>query len=152
MPLTYQQLLKQISAKSKEDGESLQPPCSAKDLTDLQAQARKELGVELPSGYTEFLRQHDGLDWNGLVIFASKTVPIVGYKDRFIEGFIDWNLEFRDDDWKNQYVVFGDSGMDLYVFEPKRKKYSARDCVSLDQNESYKSFEEMITAALRQHL
>lgn len=152
MPPMYQQLLKQISAKSKEYGESLQPPCSAKELADLQVQARKELGIEIPSGYAEFLRQHDGLDWNGLVIFASRTVPIVGYKDRFIEGLVDWNLGFRDDDSKNEFVVVADSGMDLYVFEPRRKKYTARDCVSLDQNESYKSFEEMISAALRKHL
>ena len=152
MPLTYQQLLKQISAKSKEDGESLQPPCSAKDLTDLQAQARKELGIDIPSGYAEFLRQHDGFNWNGLLIFASKTVPIIGYTDKFIEGFVDWNLGFRSDEWKNEFVVFGDSGLDLYIYEPRKQKYSARDRISLDEAESYSSFEEMLTAAFRDHL
>ncbi len=152
MPLTYQHFLNQISAKHKEYGESLQPACSARELADLQLRARKELGIDIPPGYAEFLRQNDGFDWNGLVIFASKTVPIVGYTDRFIEGFVDWNLGFRSAEWKNEFVVFGDSGLDLYLYEPAKEKYSARDRVSLDEAESYSSFEEMISEALSKRL
>jgi hypothetical protein len=152
MPLKYQQLLNQFAAEAKKYGNSLQPACSAKDLTDLQARVRKELGAEIPPGYAEFLRQHDGLDWDGILLFASKTVPIAGYKDRFIEGLVEANLGYRSAGWKDQYVVVGDDGMDLYVFEPGPKKYSARDRVSLDKNESYPSFEEMLTALLREHL
>ena len=152
MALMYQQILDQISAQNRTYGERLQPACSVKDLADLQVQARKELGIDIPPGYAEFLRQHDGFDWNGLLIFASKTVPIIGYTDKFIEGFVDWNLGFRSDEWKNEFVVFGDSGLDLYIYEPRKQKYSARDRISLDEAESYSSFEEMLTAALRAHL
>jgi hypothetical protein len=42
--------------------------------------------------------------------------------------------------------------MDLYVFEPDVKKFSARDRVSLDQNETSPSFEKMISAALTNRL
>jgi len=152
MALIYQQVLNQILADAKKYGVRPQPACSAKDLADLQVQARKELGIDIPPGYAEFLRQHDGFDWNGLLIFASKTVPIIGYTDKFIEGFVDWNLGFRSAEWKNEFVVFGDSGLDLYIYEPRKKKYSARDRISLDEAESYSSFEEMLTAAFRDHL
>lgn len=152
MSLNYQQLMKQISVKAKKYGDSLQPPCSSQALADLQVRTQKELGTELPPGYSEFLRLHDGLDWNGLVIFASKTVPITGYKDRFIEGFVDANMGFRSSGWKKKFVVLGDNGMDLYVFEPDVKKFSARDRVSLDPNETYPSFEKMLSAALANRL
>jgi hypothetical protein len=150
--LIYQHFLDQISAKRKEYASSLQPACSAQDLADLQTRARKELNVEIPRSYTQFLRQLDGLNWNGLFIYASKTVPIVGYKDRFIDGFIDANLDFRGGGWENELILFGDSNLDLYVYDPSKKKYSARDRVSLDEAESYASFEQMLTEAFRKHL
>jgi len=152
MPLIYQQLIEQIAANRKEFGLSMQPPCSSKDLADLQVRVRKELGVEIPLGYVQLLCQHNGLSWNGLAIFASKTVPIVGYTDRFIEGLVDWNLDFRSAQWKNKFVVFGESDLDLYLYESGKNKFSARDRISLDEAESYASFEEMITEALRKHL
>ncbi|WP_309896228.1 YrhA family protein [Archangium sp.] len=152
MPLIYQQLMEQIAASRKEFGLSMQPPCNSKDLADLQVRARNELGAEIPPGYVQFLGQHNGLSWNGLVIFASKTVPIVGCADKYIEGLVDWNLDFRSAEWKNRFLVFGESDLDLYIYEPRKKKFSACDRISLDEAESYASFEEMITEALRKHL
>ena len=152
IPLIYQHFLDQILTKHNAYGEHLQPACGAKELADLEARAREELGVEIPPGYARFLRQHNGLNWNGFFIYASKTVLIVGYTDRFIEGFIDANLDFRGGGWENELILFGDSNLDVYVYDPSKKKYSARDRVSLDEAESYASFEEMITEVLRRHL
>jgi len=152
IPFIYQHFLDQISAKREEYGRSLQPACSTRELADLETRARKELGIDIPAGYAQFLCQQNGFNWNGLFIYASKTVPIVGYTDRFIEGFIDANLDFRSGGWENDLILFGDSNLDIYVYDPSKKKYSARDRISLDEAESYSSFEEMITEALRQHL
>jgi len=152
MFLSYQQLLDQISAKHKQYGEHLQPACGAQEVEDLETRARRELGIDIPAGYAQFLRQQNGFNWNGLFIYASKTVPIIGHKDSFIHGFVDVNQWFRDEEWKKEFVVFGSSSLDLYVYEARKKKYSARDRISLDEAESYASFEEMITEALRQHL
>jgi len=40
----------------------------------------------------------------------------------------------------------------LYSYEPAKDEYSGRDRVSLDLNESFASFEEMLAAALRTRL
>ena len=149
---TYKQILTEIAAAAKKYDLRLQPPCSPKVLGELQGRARKQLGNEVPNGYVAFLRQHDGLDWNGLAIYAGETVPIAGYTDRFIQGFIEANLDFRDNIDMKRLLVFGESGLDLYVCDVVSKKYSARDRVSLDVNESFDSFDEMLAAALRNHL
>jgi hypothetical protein len=95
---------------------------------------------------------HDGLDWDGLVIYASKTTALADHSDRFIEGWIEANQGFRSNPLMKQLLVFGDSGVDLYVYEPAKRQYSARDRVSLDLNESFASFEEMLAAALKTRL
>lgn len=80
---------------------------------------------------------------------TSSTVPIVGHEDRFIEGFVDSNLGFRDNARMKRFLVLGDSDMYLYVYEPQGKEYSMIDRVSLDRHEAFATFEEMLAAALR---
>lgn len=153
MPLIYQRLLDQISAMRKQLDLGIRPGCTAQDLADLQTRARKELGVEIPPGYADFLRQHDGLNWNGLFVYASKTVSATSPgKGVLIEGFMDANLDFRSNGWESEWMLFGDSSLDLYVFNPAQNKYMICDRTSLDETESYTSFEEMIAEALRIHL
>jgi hypothetical protein len=53
---------------------------------------------------------------------------------------------------ENRFVVFGESDLDLYVYEPTNNKFSARDRISLDEAESYSSFDDLIMEALRKHL
>jgi hypothetical protein len=148
-PETYKPLLEQISTEASQYGESLQPPCDAKTVDSLRLRAREQLRSELPSGYAEFLMLHNGLDWDGLVIYASETLPIPGHVDRFIEGIVESNLGFRENARMKRFLVLGDSGMELYVHEPDVNEYSAIDRVSLDRNQYFASFPEMLAAALR---
>src|SRR5262249_40413215 len=69
----YQRLLAEIRAAQARYGEQLQPPCTDERLARLRRQAREELDVELPDEYAAFLRTQDGLNHNGLYIYASET-------------------------------------------------------------------------------
>jgi hypothetical protein len=151
-PETYKLLLEQISAKASRYGESLQPPCDAKAVDSLRLRAREQLRLEIPPGYAEFLMLHNGLDWDGLVIYASETCPISGYVDRFIEGLVESNLGFRDNARMKRFLVLGDSGLELYVYEPEENAYSTIERVSLERNQSFASFSEMLAAALRSRM
>ncbi len=83
------------------------------------------------------------------MIYSSETTPIVGYKDRVIEGFVDANLSFRDLERMRRFLVFGQSGDDLYVFDTVEGVYGACDNVSLEVFDAFPSFDEMMAAALR---
>jgi SMI1 / KNR4 family (SUKH-1) len=147
-----QGLLEQLSAKVQQRGRMPQPPCGEQALSKLRLRAQTELGADIPPDYMEFLRQHNGLDWNGLAFYASETVPITGYTDRFIQGFIEANLGWRDNEYMNQFLVFGDNGMDIYTYEFDTGEYSARDRISDDVNEVFASFDEMLSVALNARL
>jgi hypothetical protein len=152
MTATYVSLLRQIEAKMHSYGMALQPPCPSDAIRKLNAASLKQLSHRIPDGYANLLALMNGLDWNGLVIYASHRTSIVGHSDRLIEGFIDGNLAYRDFEPMKEYLVFGDDGTSLYVYHTSEALYQIILSVGLSVMESFESFESMIATALEEHL
>lgn len=124
-----------------------QPPCTETQLERLAERVMAELARRLPEGYKDFLRLTNGLDWNGVVIFASERIPITSNPDRFINGFVEMNRIYRDAD-RFRSLVFGSDGMDVYTYDQSTGTYEIHDEVSNDLIETLPSFDAMITKAL----
>ncbi len=148
----YQSLLQVIAGEMSRFGEQLQPPCSPRHLKDLQSSSNNALGHAVPEGYLDLLRLADGLDWNGLQIYASRRSPIVGYPDRIIEGFVEGNLAYRDFEPFNGFLIFAGDGVALYVYDITRNEYQAITAVGLTLLETAPSFESLIAKAIQGHL
>jgi hypothetical protein len=148
----YEQLLTQVGAKQAKYGEQSQPPCTEERLGRLRRRVREEIDAELPEGYADFLRTQDGLNHNGLFIYASETSPVVGAKDATIEGIVDANLGWRDDEHFNDYLVFGEGNMDLYVRHLPTGEYQVIDRTPGNLIETQPSFDQLLAAALKAHL
>jgi hypothetical protein len=147
-----EELLKPVAQDKEKYGLKLQPPCDESALSDLRKRVSAELSAELPESYAAFLGLTDGLDYNGLVIYSSITKPIVGYDDRFIEGFVEANISFRDLEAFRKYLVIANSGELLYLYEIASSRSLAVDSISLQPEEHFGSIEEMLGAALKVHL
>lgn len=148
----YQRLLQEIAQKRQKYGESMQAPASQDQISALRERAQRELQSTLPEPYLSLLTRNNGLDWNGTFILASEETSIAGFPDRFIRGFVDWNLLRRDLSEFNDLLVFGESGIDLYVYQISTSEYQIRDSSSLDVIEVFTSFDELIAEALRKTL
>ena len=148
----YDRLLEAIKGRKHSYGEDLQPPCSHEDLKSLRIRAKSELDFDIIDGYARFLKKANGLDWNGLVVYASKRAPIVGYSDRFIDGFVEANLAFRDFEPMKDYLVFADDGVVLFTLHAATNKYEVITRVGLSVLKSYSSFDELLTDAFSGHM
>lgn len=148
----YEQLLTAVGAEQSKYGEQSQPPCAEGRVERLRRRAREELGAELPEEYADFLRAQDGLNHNGLFIYASETSPVVGAGDAVIEGIVDANLGWRDDEHFNDYLVFGEGNMDLYVRHLPTGEYQIIDRTPGNLIETHPSFDQLLAAALKAHL
>ena len=148
----YEQLLADVSAEQARYGMQIQPPCPEERLARLRRRVRDELGAELPDGYEAFLRTQDGLNYNGLFIYASETAPIVNVRGAAIQGIVDANLGWRDIEQMVAYLVFGDGNMDLYALHLPTGEYHVLDRVPGNLIETHPSFELLMTAALKAHL
>lgn len=148
----YHQLLETIAQEHQKFQQSMQPPCNPQKLIQLKEKVENQLNCTLPDGYIEFLSITNGLDWNGLLIFASETIPIVGYTDRKIPGFVDMNLLYRENEDCLDLLFFGESGIDSYVYCISAKQYQILDRVSLSLTETFDSFEMLIYEAFQCNL
>ena len=153
MSKKYEEFLKEIAKEKCKYSESMQPSSTIKQIARLRKNTLEKLSEELPDEYIDFLYITNGLDWNGLLIYASDTFPIVGYKDRFIPGFVETNLFNREEDKScKDLLFFGCSGIDAYVLKLTTRKYQILDRVSLDITETFLSFDELIFEAIKSHL
>lgn len=144
-------LLKTIESDKANYGQKIQPPCPEASIPALKSRAKTELNAELSEEYLDFLKKTNGLDNNGLVIFASETTPISGYDDRFLEGIIEANLNLRDLESFMNYIVYGSSGESLYVFQIDKSQYKTIDAISHDSFETYDSFNLMLKGAIEEN-
>jgi hypothetical protein len=148
----YQELLREVAEAQSKYGERQRPPCRPEALERLRERARRELDAELPEGYVAFLREQDGLNWNGLFIYACETTEAGDAGDARIEGFVEANLTWRDDETFRDYLVFGEGNMDLYVRQLPSGDYRTIDRVPGNLIETHPSFDALLAAALKAHL
>ena len=147
----YQQILAEVAAVQARYGEQRQPPCPDERLADLRRRAHDELGAEIPDEYLAFLRMQDGLNHNGLFIYASETARVVGTAGATIEGFVDANQGWRADEHFTHYLIFGEGNQDLYVRHLPTGAYQVIDRVPGNLVATHPTFEQLLTAALAAH-
>jgi len=144
----YDAILTHIADRMHSYGETLQPPCPEACLMDFKRRAGQELGCDIPAQYIAFLAKANGLDWNGIVVYASKRTPIADYPDRMIDGMVEANLEFRGHVPMRNYLVFADDGVALFTYNMSNTKFEAVTRVGLTVLECFDSFDEMLARAL----
>jgi hypothetical protein len=137
-----------VAQRAATYGESLQPPATPEQLSRLRRRAFDALQVTPPIEYFHFLERCNGLDWDGLTLYAAEPAPLAGHPDRVIGGLIDENLARRALPAWTAYLVFGDTGDDAYCLHLGSNRYCLVDAVSTDEIEAYPSFGTMVGAAL----
>lgn len=146
------EILNKIEQQKAHFHEYMRPGCSEDALQRMLANAKKILGATIPSAYLTFLRQTNGLDWNGTVFFASEPSPYYDDENRMLEGIIEANQRLREVPANQEFLVFGESGIEMYVLDLRKDSFNIVDHISTDVYESYSSFESLLTAALEKRL
>jgi hypothetical protein len=151
-----QQLLDKVAQWQRQWDQDPQPACGADAIEALRKRAKSELGADVPEDYLSLLRIANGVDWNGLSIYAAEKTPIAGRKERgkeerFIFGFVDQNLHWREYAPAKNYLVFGESGDSTYLYNTAKSEYQERDRASDSLVDTYPTFEDLITEAVNQH-
>ena len=148
----YHDLLRIVADDMRRFGFQPQPPCSEAQIGRLSERVSRELRMELPDGYKDFLRCTNGFDWNGVVVFAGETVPVAAQPDRSISGLVEMNHIYREDERFGPLLVFGSDGMHIYAYNGVNRVYEIYDEVPHELVETLPSFADMIMKALARSL
>ena len=148
----YRELLRRVEHQAGGYGVTLQASCDGSRLARLRGRVREALGSELPEAYAGFLRLTDGMNWNGLFVYPSETSPIAGHPEHVLAGFVETNLDFREDERFDDLLVFAEDSLDVYARRVSTGEFVILGRVSYDLIEAVPSFDTLMAAALRRCL
>lgn len=102
--------------------------------------------IDAPEGYLYFLKLCDGLDENGFVIYSAIDIELNGVT----YGIIENNKQWHEIDEENaDYIYFGTSGHDLFIYNKVEQKFELRDRYCGEVLEEYTSIEDMLEYILK---
>ncbi len=146
----YQALIERIAVLCRQYHQGdIQPPATEEALTHLLQRTREEFGADLPQQYLDFLRVTDGLNWDGLFIYASASSLVAKNPAILMHSFVEDNLDWRSDEHWNDYLVFADSDMNLYALNLAAGRYEFQDRYCGNVISSFGTFNALITEAFR---
>ncbi|WP_373464722.1 YrhA family protein [Bacillus sp. V2I10] len=143
------EVLKEIEKIVVKYGSSFRNPVSDTEIIKLKQHIQQKFGnIALPESYIEFLKIVNGLDFNGLVIYGVDKVLTDKEEDEKIQGFIETNELWYENDWQKQYIFFGDSDTAWYCYDLKESMYVELDKPSGTLIQSFDNFDSMLSDAL----
>jgi hypothetical protein len=131
-------------------GNSLSKPATEEQIINLQDLTKKKFNLLIPNQYIEFLREVNGLDFNGLVIYGvdSDLIGNDDHTDHQSNGFIESNEIWHENEWQSEKMFFGDSDIAWYIFDLQSQVYQELDKPSGTVMKTYTDFSNMLGDAL----
>jgi hypothetical protein len=116
-------------------GLRVQPALPAVEAAAFQQLVKQELAYELPAPYLAILAQTDGLDSNGIMLYASH--PYFQEQKFRLQGLLEANRLLRAYAPNVEFVYFAESGMDLYRYSILGKQFEICTRVGLRVMETF---------------
>lgn len=145
-------LLKKLANEQAAASENSQGPADPQHIEAVELEAETRLSAKLPGDFLTYLSLSNGTDFNGLVLYGSNQSPDATGPGGFWQGLTAANLAWREGGDHQDYVILGETGMDLLTLDPRGENAASRDRVSGDIVEHFPSVAAMIECYLRSHL
>ncbi|MBD5463517.1 MAG: SMI1/KNR4 family protein [Lachnospiraceae bacterium] len=111
-----------------------------------------ELNVNLPDEYVSVLKEMNGIEFNGFIVYGIDESIIKGDWKQHINGLIECNKIWYENEWQKQYIFLGESNISWYVYDLEAAKYYELDNPSGRVDEEYSSFSALLEKILSDSL
>ncbi len=115
-----------------------------KEINIFLNEIKGSFDIEKLSPYAEVLRRVNGVEFNGFILYGIDENLLENAPKQTINGFIDNNEVWHEDDWGTEYIFFGDSSISWYVYDLNKDKYYELDKPSGDVIEEFNNINNMI--------
>lgn len=134
--------------RQRESHERVGEAASDVQIARLRASMGEVLGAHLPSAYADMLQIVNGLSYNGLLLYSSRSIPTSPAEPWTVPGVVEANEGWRDAEEMVDRVVFGESNGALLVFNQKADVYEVADGISLYAFSQSSSLDDLLSALL----
>lgn len=140
----WKEKLMEISKIEQEYGDEINKGASKEELEVFIPEVKKELGIDLPSEYIEVLKVVNGLEFDGYILYGIDMELLKEEPESDINGLIQNNKDWYENEWNKKYLFIGDSSMSWYVYDTDTKQYCELDNPSGEEIEVFDSIEDML--------
>ena len=90
------------------------------------------IDVETLHPYINILRKVNGLEFNGFILYGIDLTILENEPKQSVNGFIDNNKVWHENEWQKKYIFYGDSSSSWYTYDLSKNKYYELDKPSGD--------------------
>lgn len=140
----WKESLEEIIQEEKRYGQEINQGISDEEAALFVKAVEDNLNITLPEDYIKVLREVNGIEFNGIILYGVDEPILKEVPDRHVNGLIDCNKVWYENEWQKQYLFLGESSISWYVYDLKTQKYYELDNPSGEISEEFISFEQML--------
>ena len=148
----WKERLEEIRQEEKRYGADINGGISEEEAQEFIKAVKDELGIVLPEEYLKILRIVNGIEFNGFILYGVDEPLLKESPNQHINGLIDCNKVWYENEWQKQYLFLGEGSISWYVYDLKTKKYCELDNPSGELSEEFDDFERMLDKMLEDAL
>ncbi|PGM95075.1 YrhA family protein [Bacillus cereus] len=145
----WKNLILEIEDILKSVNFNLNTPATDTEVHRLRERVKEKFNVDLPSEFEEFIKNVNGLDFGGLVIYGVDSFLLETKRNEPICGFIDTNEIWYENEFQKEYLFFGDSSIAWFCKNLSDSTYLELDKPSGTVMKTYNDFNTMLEEALK---
>lgn len=148
----WRERLEEIIEEEKKYGQEINCGISEEEAGLFIKAVKDEFDITLPEDYIKILRVVNGIEFNGIILYGVDEPILKEVPKQPINGLIDCNKIWYENEWQKQYLFLGEGSISWYVYELKTKKYYELDNPSGEISEEFNNFEQMFDKMLEDSL
>ena len=148
----WKERLEEILQEEKKYGEEINSGISEEEAAIFVKEVEEELGLALPEDYIKILKTVNGIEFNGVILYGVDESLLKEAPKRDVNGLIDCNKVWYENEWQKQYLFLGEGSISWYVYDLKAEKYYELDNPSGEISEEFSDFEQMFDKMLEDSL
>lgn len=144
----WKEKLQEIVQEKNIYGEKVNIGATEEEIEKFFKESKAELNVDLPDDYAKILGLVNGLEFNGFILYGIDQGLLSKTPNQKINGLIDNNKIWHENEWQKRYIFIGESNISWYVYDIAECIYLELDNPSGRENEVFSSLECMVEKLL----
>lgn len=144
--------LEEIIEEKNLYAEQINSGASQVELDKFKFSIKEELQKDLPTEYGDFLKEVNGLEFNGFILYGIDEVFLEKEQNQYINGLISLNQIWYENEEQKKYLFLGESNISWYVYDTNNERYIELDNPSGREMVVFKEFDKMLEKILSDSL
>jgi len=144
----WKKKLQEIADEKNLYGEKINDGATTEAIQRFLKEVKSELNVDLPNEYVRFLEIINGVEFNGFILYGIDQYLQNEEQNQLVNGLIDYNKIWYENEWQKQYVFLGESNISWYIYDLVERTYYQLDNPSGRKIQAFNNLEHLLVQLL----